>query len=135
MSILYYNGGELGLLLAVAAVLLQLIYYSRKMPDIIVHWLPVWLIVLTLTEAAKLVLTATSIIDALLAGVFLICLIFIWSKNSRLLKEAPCLTLLMVLALQWLTISLNGDFITTGLIYSWLISAAVWFVTTRRKQS
>lgn len=125
----------MGLLLAVAAVLLQLIYYSRKTPEIIIHWLPAWLVVLAVTEAAKLVLTASTITDALLAGVFLVLLIFIWPKNSRLLHEAPWLTLLMVLALQWLTFSLNGDFITTGLIYSWLISAAVWFVTTRRKQS
>ncbi|AJD92981.1 hypothetical protein JMA_36640 [Jeotgalibacillus malaysiensis] len=125
----------MGLLLAVAAVLLQLIYYSRKTPEIVIHWLPAWLTVLIVTEAVKLILTASTITDALLAGVFLILLIFIWPKNSRLLNEAPWLTLLMVLALQWLTFSLNGDFITTGLIYSWLISAAVWLVTTRRKQS
>ncbi|MFB1081548.1 hypothetical protein [Jeotgalibacillus sp. JSM ZJ347] len=134
MSILYYNGGELGLLLAVAAVLLQLFFYSRKMPDINAYWLPAWLIVLTVTEASKLVLTAASMIDAVLAGVFFILLIFIWPKNSRLLKEAPWLTMLMILALQWLTFSLNGDFITTGLIYNWVISAAVWFFTTRRTQ-
>ncbi|WP_404406469.1 hypothetical protein [Jeotgalibacillus malaysiensis] len=135
MSILYYNGGEMGLLLAVAAVLLQLVYYSRKTPDVIVHWLPAWIVVLIVTEAVKLMLTASTIIDALLVGIFLVLLIFIWPKNSRLINEAPTLTLVMVLALQWLTFSLNGDFITTGLIYSWLISAAVWLVTTRRKQS
>lgn len=125
----------MGLLLAVSAVLLQLIYYSRKTPEIIIHWLPAWLTVLIVTEAVKLVLTASTIIDALLTGVFLVLLIYIWPKNSRLLNEAPWLTLLMVLALQWLTFSLNGDFITTGLIYSWLISAVVWLVTIRRKQS
>ncbi|TFE01465.1 hypothetical protein [Jeotgalibacillus salarius] len=132
MSILYYNGGDLGLLLAVAAVLLQLIYYSRKTPEITVYWLPAWLIVLTVTEAVKLILTASSIIDALLAGVFLVLLVLIWPKTSRLLKEAPWLSLLIVLALQWLTVSLNGDFITAGLIYSWLISITVWFLTIRR---
>ncbi|KIL42857.1 hypothetical protein KP77_34870 [Jeotgalibacillus alimentarius] len=122
----------MGLLLAVAAVLLQLIYYSRKTPEIIQYWLPAWLVVCTVTEAAKLIMTASSITDAVLAGLFLVLLILIWPARSRLLQEAPWLTLLVILALQWLAVSLNGDLITTGLIYSWLISAAIRLLTIRR---
>ncbi|MBM7580616.1 membrane-associated HD superfamily phosphohydrolase [Jeotgalibacillus terrae] len=122
----------MGLLLAVTAVLMQMIYYSRKMPEIIQYWLPAWLVVCTVTETSKLILTATSITDAMLAVLFLVLLILIWPARSRLLQEAPWLTLLVILALQWLAVSLNGDLLTTGLIYSWLISAAVRLLTIRR---
>ncbi len=131
MAVLYYNGGEWGLRLAVLAVLIQLFFYSKKHAQISGLLFPAWLVLLTVLEAAKMIQTAATVPDALLAGVFLVLFVLIWPKENRFLNGYM---LVAILIFQWVTVLVNGDFYTEGLVYSWLFSLVVFVLYRRRER-
>ncbi|TFD96597.1 hypothetical protein [Jeotgalibacillus sp. R-1-5s-1] len=131
MAVLYYNGGEWGLRLAVLAVLIQLFFYGKKYSQISSLVFPAWLVLLTSLEAAKLIQAADTVADALLAGVFLVLLVLIWPKENRFLNGYM---LVAILIFQWMTVWVNGDFFTEGLFYSGLFSLIVFVLYRRRKR-
>lgn len=131
--LLYYNGGEWGIRLGIISVIILLLVYRQKDRSIGHVALKAWSLLLIWFEAIKIILTYSSWIDGVIIIGLIILLIGVWHKRLDLLSEAPILTLLIIAAIQWLVVSLDGSLFTFGLLNSWLLSAVLLMIYRREK--
>ncbi|KIL49229.1 hypothetical protein [Jeotgalibacillus soli] len=125
MSVIYYNGGLYGMWIATITVVILYAIRVKKQEEWRKIGIKTWVLVLLLFEGYKAVLTYSMWTDGLWIAGYLFILIGVLTPKIALLKEAPFMTLLVVLALQWLSSSINGEAFHQPLLAGWLISAVL----------
>jgi len=135
MVVLYYNGGDWGIRLGIAGVIIWLMIYRRSEQKMYQTALKAWVLFLLSFETIKILLTVASWLEWIVLIGLLVMFLAIWSKKVNMFEKVPVLTLAVVLSFQWLLISLHGEWMTNGFVNTLIVSAILLLLNRKERFS